>query len=93
MNGSSISIVPVANITGLNHGIELSAGYLFASTQSYIVGHTLLVSLLTNSNANMEVVIYGMEMGGHPTRTLAFDTSGTWLYVSIGSCHIDHGIG
>ena len=39
MNGSSISIVPVANITGLNHGIELSAGYLFALTQSmYIVG-------------------------------------------------------
>lgn len=36
MNGSSISIVPVANVTGLNHGIELSAGYLFASTQSYV---------------------------------------------------------
>ena len=31
-----MSIVPVANITGLNHGIELSAGYLFSSTQSYV---------------------------------------------------------
>jgi len=34
----------------------------------------------------MEVVINGMEDdSGHPTRTLVFDKSGIWLYVSIGS--------
>lgn len=32
------------------------------------------------------MVIYGMQNDtGHPTRTLTFDRSGMWLYVSIGS--------
>jgi len=62
-------------------GIELSGGYLYASTQSCIP----TAGQLTYSNANMVVVIDGMEMGGHPTQTLAFDSSGAWLYVSIGS--------
>ena len=82
---SSISVVPVAKQTGLNHGIELSGGYLYASTQSHVYRWPYTTGQLTDSSAGMEVVIDGMETGGHPTRTLAFDSSGTWLYVSIGS--------
>ena len=66
-------------------GIELSGGYLYASTQSHVYRWPYTAGQLTYSNANMVVVIDGMETGGHPTRTLALDSSGAWLYVSIGS--------
>jgi glucose/arabinose dehydrogenase len=88
-------VVPVASAPDLSHGIELSGGYLYASTPTtvyrwrYRTGQTTLAT----AQAAQEVIV-GMdryasgELGapdGHSTRTLAFDEVGTWLYVSIGS--------
>jgi len=89
------TIVPIATKSGLNHGIELSNGYLYASTATsvnrwpYKTGQTA-----TSNDNNIQEVIMGMggttsnelgAPGGHTTRTLAFDADGKWLYVSIGS--------
>lgn len=66
---------------GLNHGIELAGGYLYASSTTKVYRW-----LYVDGNAGeTEEVIVGMQSGGHFTRTLAFDVNGRWLYVSIGS--------
>ena len=66
---------------GLNHGIELAGGYLYASSATKVYRWRYV-----DGNAvETEEVIVGMLSGGHNTRTLAFDADGRWLYVSIGS--------
>mmetsp|Transcript_20862 Transcript_20862/g.38278 ORF Transcript_20862/g.38278 Transcript_20862/m.38278 type:complete len:548 (-) Transcript_20862:64-1707(-) len=94
------SIVPVAEINaieglGLNHGIELAGGYLYASTPTTVYRWPYQTGQITAGNADdVQEVIVGMdrlasdELGapdGHTTRTLAFDADDRWLYVSIGS--------
>ena len=89
------TIVPIATKSGLNHGIELSKGYLYASTATSVFRWPYETGQTTTSNDNIiQEVIMGMggtvsnelgAPGGHTTRTLAFDSDGKWLYVSIGS--------
>lgn len=83
----------VASATGLNHGLAMAGGYLFASSittvyrweydgrqRTPLLGRTVVV-------ANMGTAADGSDLGanrGHDTRTLAFD-SALRLYVSIGS--------
>ncbi|KAL9191226.1 hypothetical protein ACHAXT_000932 [Thalassiosira profunda] len=87
--------VPVATIEGLNHGIELAGGYLYASTPTTVYRWPYQTGQTTAAAAeDAQEVIVGMDRtisnelgapGGHSTRTLAFDADGRWLYVSIGS--------
>jgi len=80
---NNVAVVALSNTEGLglNHGIELSGGYLYASS-------TTKVYRWHYNDGNVgqtEEVIVGMRSGGHFTRTLAFNADGRWLYVSIGS--------
>jgi len=89
-------IVSVAEMYGLNHGLELSNGYLYASTPGkvyrwpYISGQTIPGNRSTAQEVivNIDAVANSSDLGakgGHTTRTLAFDPEGKWLYVSTGS--------
>ncbi|RYE79756.1 MAG: hypothetical protein EOO74_03205, partial [Myxococcales bacterium] len=67
---------------GLNHGIALHDGHLYASTPT-----TVLRWAYAGDRQPLgapQDVVTGMPGGGHSTRTLQFDTQGR-LYVSIGS--------
>ena len=87
-------VVPVAELSGLNHGIELSGGHLYASSASSVYRFPYETGQMSPSSA-VDTVIVGMDKtandqelgapGGHTTRTLAFDSEGKWLYVSTGS--------
>ena len=87
-------VVSVAELSGLNHGIELSGGHLYASSASAVYRFPYETGQMSPSST-VETVIVGMDKtandqelgapGGHTTRTLAFDSEGKWLYVSTGS--------
>lgn len=91
---SRARVVPVAERSGLNHGIELSGGHLYASSASTVYRFPYEAGQTSPSSA-ADAVIVGMDKtandqelgapGGHTTRTLAFDSEGRWLYVSTGS--------
>mmetsp|Transcript_10091 Transcript_10091/g.24707 ORF Transcript_10091/g.24707 Transcript_10091/m.24707 type:complete len:561 (+) Transcript_10091:270-1952(+) len=95
LDNDGADIVSVAGVAGLNHGIELADGYLYASTPTTVYRWPYEKGQTTAGNAdNVQEVIVGMDRtagdelgadGGHTTRTLAFDSDGRWLYVSIGS--------
>jgi glucose/arabinose dehydrogenase len=80
---STGTIVPLSQTEGLglNHGIELAGGYLYASSTTNVYRWPYV----DGTAGDAEEVIVGMQSGGHFTRTLAFDADGKWLYVSIGS--------
>lgn len=89
-------IVSVAERYGLNHGLELSNGYLYASTPGnvYRWGYAAGQDFAGNSSTaelvieNIDAVANSTDLGangGHTTRTLAFDPDGKYLYVSTGS--------
>ena len=67
--------------SGLNHGIALHEGYLYASsaTTVYRWSYNADRAPLTGG----EAVVTGIPGGGHATRTLALDEA--YLYVSVGS--------
>ena len=75
--------LPVAEAPELNHGIAISNGMLYASSATTVYRWAYTAGVRAELGAP-EVVITGMPDGGHSTRTLAFDSSGT-LYVSVGS--------
>ena len=79
----NVMAIPIPNTEGLglNHGIELAGGYLYASSMTTVFRWPYSNGM----TGDTEEVIVGMEPGGHFTRTLAFDADGKWLYVSIGS--------
>ncbi len=68
--------------TGLNHGIALSGGYLYASTESTVFRWAY--SGDRQQLGSPQEVVTGIPSGGHSTRTLQFDSEGR-LYVSVGS--------
>lgn len=84
-NGDGVSgegeRVTLVTQSGLNHGIYLHDGYLYASSATtvyrwpYAADRTALT--------DMETLITGIPNGGHVTRTLAVDDE--YLYVSVGS--------
>ncbi len=82
-NTSTVNIEPLLQTEnlGLNHGIELSGGYLYASSSTNVYRWPYVDGTV----GEIEDVIVGIASGGHFTRTLAFDADGKWLYVSIGS--------
>lgn len=71
-------VVPIAEISGLNHGIELSNGYLYASTPTTVYRWPYETGQMTTSN-NVQEVIIGMggttsnelgAEGGHKSKVL-----------------------
>lgn len=72
----------LASATGLNHGIALHQGYLYASTATTV--YRWLYDGSRKALTDRQTVLTGMPSGGHSTRTLVFDGEGN-LYIAIGS--------
>lgn len=73
--------VTIATAPGLNHGIALSGGYLYASSASTV--YRWLYDAPREDLGTAAEVITEIPTGGHSTRTLLFDNE--YLYVSVGS--------
>jgi glucose/arabinose dehydrogenase len=73
----------LAKASGLNHGVAVHGGYLYASSSSTVYRWAYTDGARADLGA-AEVVVKGVPTGGHATRTLAFDDAGA-LYVSVGS--------
>ncbi len=69
--------------TGTNHGVAISNGYVYASSDTTIVRYPYKDGDKV-ATAPEEVVVHDMPASGHYTRTLAFDSQGR-LYVNVGS--------
>eukprot|EP01102_Stenamoeba_stenopodia_P013441 TRINITY_DN4362_c0_g1_i1.p1 TRINITY_DN4362_c0_g1~~TRINITY_DN4362_c0_g1_i1.p1 ORF type:complete len:514 (+),score=58.92 TRINITY_DN4362_c0_g1_i1:79-1620(+) len=69
---------------GLNHAVIVKSGYLYASSQSTVYRWPYVSGARTKITTPAEIVVQGMETGGHSTRTLMFDKSNL-LYVQSGS--------
>ena len=72
----------VAPPEGINHGMALYKGFLYASTESTV--YRWKINSSYQRTGSRQTVINKMSTGGHITRTLVFDKKGR-LYVSIGS--------
>jgi glucose/arabinose dehydrogenase len=73
----------IANADGLNHGIALHGGVLYASNDSTLYGWTYTAN--RKPLGEPRVVVRNVPAaGGHRTRTPAFDAQGN-LYLSVGS--------
>ena len=83
IDAGTVNVVPLSQTEGLmlNHGIELSGGYLYASSETNVYRWPYF----DGTAGEVQEVIVGIQPGGHFTRTLAFDGEGKWLYISIGS--------
>ncbi len=68
---------------GLNHGIALHGGSLYASTPALVLRWPYAAGTRAPLTGQ-EVVVTGIPTGGHTTRTIVFDAEGR-LYVSVGS--------
>ncbi len=67
---------------GLNHGIALHGGYLYASTATTVYRWAYAGDRAPL--AQPQQVVTDLPSGGHATRTLQFDRQGR-LYVNVGS--------
>ena len=90
VSGANERACIASSAVGLNHGLAVSGGYLFASSDTEVFrwpyagteradlgSHTVVVRNI-NADGN------GGAPRGHTTRTLVFDAAGL-LYVSVGS--------
>lgn len=73
----------LASASGLNHGIALNGGFLYASSATTVYRWPYQPGQRT-SLGMAQTVITLIPSGGHSTRTPAFDREGR-LYVSVGS--------
>jgi glucose/arabinose dehydrogenase len=74
--------VVLTTTSGLNHGIALHGGYLYASTSTTVYRWAYTGGRQPLGAA--QTVVSGIPGTGHSTRTLLFDQDGN-LYVSVGS--------
>lgn len=85
-NGNGVSDdderVVLVTQAGLNHGIAVNSGFLYASTPTTVFRWPYAGNRQPLGNAQQ--VVTGIPNGGHVTRTLLFDAQGR-LYVSVGS--------
>jgi glucose/arabinose dehydrogenase len=72
----------LVTLAGLNHGIAINAGYLYASTTTTVYRWAYTGG--RDPLGASQTVVTGLPTGGHSTRTLLFDGDGN-LYVSVGS--------
>lgn len=73
----------LAEMSGLNHGIAVHGGKLYASSPT-TVWRWDYAEGARERLGEPEVVVRGLPDGGHTTRTLVFDREGR-LYVNVGS--------
>ncbi|KAI8812987.1 hypothetical protein BJ742DRAFT_790699 [Cladochytrium replicatum] len=76
---------------GLNHGLALKDGYIYASTPTQVY-RWKYKARTQSSDTTRQVVVDNIEGGGnggaalgHTTRTILFSPDGAYFYVSIGS--------
>jgi glucose/arabinose dehydrogenase len=85
-NGNGVSDdderVVLGTQAGLNHGIALRGGFLYASTPTTVFRWPYASD--RKPLGNPQQVVTGLPNGGHVTRSLQFDMQGR-LYVSVGS--------
>jgi len=74
----------LASAGGLNHGVSVHAGFLYASSSSTVSRWPYAAGTRTDLGAGTVVVRDVPSGGNHSTRTLVFDAAGQ-LYVSCGS--------
>ena len=74
--------VVLVTASGLNHGIALFGGYLYASSATTVYRWAYKGDRQPLGSA--QTVVTEIPSGGHSTRTLLFDKDGN-LYVSVGS--------
>ena len=74
--------VTLTTTAGLNHGIAIHGGYLYASSETTVYRWAYTGG--RQSLPSPQTVVSGLPSGGHVTRTLLFDGQGR-LYVSVGS--------
>ncbi|MFP2904261.1 PQQ-dependent sugar dehydrogenase [Pyxidicoccus sp. 3LFB2] len=77
----------LVEVGGLNHGITLHNGYLYASSATRVLRWPFATGTRAALSGQEEVVTgipSGGVAGGHVTRTIVFDAEGR-LYVSVGS--------
>lgn len=74
--------VQLGDAPGLNHGIALQGGMLYASSATTV--YRWPYDAARRALGERKTVVTGLPGGGHSTRTLIFDRNGN-LYVSIGS--------
>lgn len=82
VNGSG-ERAALASAEGLNHGVALNGGWLYASSDTTVYRWPY-ESGDRDDLGEAQVVVHGIPGGGHSTRTLVFDEAG-FLYVSVGS--------
>eukprot|EP01113_Clastostelium_recurvatum_P039631 TRINITY_DN6067_c0_g1_i11.p1 TRINITY_DN6067_c0_g1~~TRINITY_DN6067_c0_g1_i11.p1 ORF type:complete len:484 (-),score=54.82 TRINITY_DN6067_c0_g1_i11:1311-2549(-) len=73
----------VASAPGLNHGITVHDGYLYASSDTTVFRWAYTDGSRSPLGTS-QTVLNGMPTGGHGTRTIVFDSEGA-LYISVGS--------
>ena len=69
---------------GLNHGVTVHGGYLYASSQTKVYAWPYTAGSRSLIRADPVTVVENIPSGGHSTRTLIFDSESR-LYVSVGS--------
>ena len=92
VSGPSERAVIASSASGLNHGVAVHGGFLFASSDTTVYrwpyagerrdvgGHAVVIN---NINAEASDELGGRR--GHTTRTLRFDNATGRLFVSVGS--------
>jgi len=94
-DGIAEDSVVLATAPGLNHGLVVDKGYIYASSDTTVYRWPYIVDKNKNELVNVdeyrEIIVKNMNAdgqggapGGHKTRTLAFDDYGR-LYISVGS--------
>ncbi len=73
--------VTMASESGLNHGLAIDGGYLYASSDTTVYRWDYPADRVPLGDA--AVVIDGIPGDGHSTRTIVFDDA--FLYISVGS--------
>jgi glucose/arabinose dehydrogenase len=83
----------VATASGLNHGLEIRDGYLYASSDSTVYRWVFdNVTFQQLPLSDEEIIVNNINEDGkggaplgHTTRTIEFDNEGEQLYISVGS--------
>ncbi len=75
--------VVLASAPGLNHGVAIDGGFLYASSDTTVYRWPYAAGDRRDLGA-AQTVVFGLPGGGHDTRTLAFDGQGR-MVVNVGS--------
>jgi len=82
VENGSIQRKVLAKQTGLNHGLTVNGGFLYASSPSTL--YRWSYSPAQRTVGPVTVVVRGIPANGHQTRTPVFDSQGV-LFLSLGS--------